>query len=62
MSLSSSVPGAKSSWPQCLKRKATEPLAPMLPPYFAKAWRTSATVRMRLSVSVSTITAAPFTP
>ena len=34
----------------------------MLPPYLVKAWRTSATVRVRLSVSVSTITAAPAGP
>ena len=29
---------------------ATEPSVPMLPPYLLKAWRTSATVRTRLSV------------
>ena len=29
---------------------ATEPSVPMLPPHLEKAWRTSATVRTRLSV------------
>ena len=40
-------------------KKATEPSVPMLPPHLPNAWRTSATVRTRLSVSVSTITATP---
>ena len=39
--------------------KATEPSVPMLPPHLLKAWRTSATVRTRLSVRQSTITATP---
>ena len=58
----SSVPGANTSWPQCLNRKATEPSVPRLPPYFVNACRTSATVRVRLSVMQSTITAAPPMP
>ena len=28
--------------PQCLKRKATDPSVPRLPPFLLKAWRTSA--------------------
>ena len=59
MTLSSLAPGANTNWPQCLNRKATEPSAPRLPPCLVKAWRTSATVRVRLSVRQSTITAAP---
>ena len=59
MTFSSLVPGAKTNCPTCLKRNATEPSVPRLPPCFANAWRTSATVRMRLSVMQSTITAAP---
>ena len=62
MSLFSSVPGANTIWPQCLNRNATEPSVPRLPPYFENACRTSATVRVRLSVMQSTITAAPLMP
>jgi hypothetical protein len=62
ISASSEVPGANSSWPQCLNWKATQPSVPMLPPYLLKAWRTSATVRVLLSVRQSTITAAPPMP
>jgi len=43
-------------------KNATEPSVPRLPPCFEKAWRTSATVRVRLSVMQSTITAAPPVP
>jgi hypothetical protein len=32
----------------------------MFPPFFEKVWRISATVRLRLSVIASTITATPF--
>ncbi|CKT05919.1 Uncharacterised protein [Mycobacterium tuberculosis] len=56
------MPGAKTIWPQCLNWKATEPSVPMLPPCLEKAWRTSATVRTRLSVMVSTMMAAPPMP
>ena len=62
MTLSSLVPGAKMNCPQCLNWKATEPSVPMLPPYLLKAWRTSATVRTRLSVMQSTMIAAPPMP
>ena len=40
-------------------KKATEPSVPMLPPNLTNACRTSATVRTRLSVRQSTITATP---
>jgi hypothetical protein len=59
---SSLVPGAKTSWPQWRNWNATEPSAPRLPPYLLNAWRTSATVRTRLSVMQSTIIAAPPMP
>ena len=59
MIFSSLAPGANTNSPQCLKRNATEPSEPRLPPFLAKAWRTSATVRVRLSLRQSTITAAP---
>ena len=62
ITLSSLVPGAKISWPQCLNWKATEPSVPMLPPYLLNTWRTSATVRTLLSVMVSTMIAAPPMP
>src|SRR5688572_998530 len=62
ITLSSLVTGANTNWPQCLKRYATEPSEPRLPPFLLKAWRTSATVRVRLSVRHSTSTAAPATP
>jgi hypothetical protein len=62
ITFSSEVPGANRNWPQCLNWNATEPSVPRLPPFFEKAWRTSATVRMRLSVRQSTITAAPPMP
>jgi hypothetical protein len=62
ITLSSLVPGANSSCPQCLNRNATEPSEPTLPPFLVKAWRTSATVRVRLSVRQSTMTAAPPAP
>ena len=62
ISLFSSVPGANTIWPQCLNRNATEPSVPRLPPYLENACRTSATVRVRLSVMQSTITAAPLMP
>src|SRR4029079_7738212 len=62
ISASSSTPGANTTWPQCRNRYATEPSVPRLPPYFENAWRTSATVRVRLSVMQSTITAAPLMP
>jgi hypothetical protein len=58
----SSVPGAKIICPQWVNRKATLPSVPRLPPCLAKAWRTSATVRVLLSVRQSTITAAPLMP
>ena len=56
---SSSAPGANDSTPSRLNMKATEPSVPRLPPNLPKAWRTSATVRTRLSVRQSTITATP---
>ena len=59
---SSLVPGAKTSWPQWRNWNATDPSAPRLPPYLLNAWRTSATVRTRLSVMQSTIIAAPPIP
>mgnify|MGYP002651274878 CR=1 FL=1 len=59
MTLSSLTPGANRNWPTCLNWKATEPSVPRLPPCLLKAWRTSATVRTRLSVMQSTMTAAP---
>jgi hypothetical protein len=62
ITLSSLVPGARISWPQCLNWKATEPSVPMLPPYLLNTWRTSATVRTLLSVMVSTMIAAPPMP
>jgi hypothetical protein len=37
----------------------TAPVVPRLPPFFPKMWRISATVRLRLSVIESTITATP---
>ena len=45
--------------PRFSKIQATEPGSPRLPPCLVKAWRTSALVRLRLSVSASTRTAAP---
>ena len=42
--------------------QATEPGAPSEPPYLPNAKRTSAAVRLRLSVSASTISAAPLAP
>src|ERR1039458_6278250 len=39
--------------------QATQPSAPMLPPFLEKAWRSSLTVRLRLSVATLTSTAAP---
>jgi hypothetical protein len=62
ITFSSLVPGASTNWPQCLKRNATEPSVPRLPPFLENACRTSPTVRVRLSVRQSTITAAPPTP
>ena len=62
ISAASSVPGANSICPQCLNWKATQPSVPMLPPYLLKAWRTSATVRVLLSVTQSTMIAAPPMP
>ena len=59
---SSLVPGAKTSWPQWRNWNATEPSVPRLPPYLLNAWRTSATVRTRLSVMQSTMIAAPPMP
>src|ERR1035437_7798353 len=53
----SSVPGAKIICPQCVNRNDTEPSVPRLPPFLEKAWRTSATVRVLLSVMQSTATA-----
>ena len=50
ISLSSGVPGANRNWPTWSNMNATEPSVPMLPPNFENAWRTSATVRIRLSV------------
>ena len=43
-------------------RRAASTAVPMLPPYLLKACRTSATVRTRLSVMVSTMIAAPPIP
>ncbi len=62
ITLSSLVPGANTNCPTCLNWNATEPSVPMLPPYLPKAWRTSATVRTRLSVMQSTMIAAPPMP
>ncbi len=59
---SSELPGANTSCPQCLNWNATEPSIPSLPPCLEKACRTSATVRTRLSVMVSTMMAAPPMP
>jgi hypothetical protein len=41
------------------KRYATDPGSPRLPPFLENAWRTSALVRLRLSVSASTSSATP---
>ena len=41
------------------KLKATELVSPSEPPFFEKIERTSLAVRFRLSVSASTISAAP---
>ena len=62
ITLSSFAPGANTNWPTCLNWNATDPSVPMLPPYLLKMWRTSATVRTRLSVMVSTMMAAPPMP
>ena len=62
MTFSSSVPGAKISWPTFWNWNATEPSVPRLPPYLLNTCRTSATVRTRLSVMVSTMMAAPPMP
>src|SRR5690606_10859627 len=59
---SSAVPGAKRNWPQWVNWNATEPSVPRLPLFFENAWRTSATVRVRLSVMQSTMIAAPPAP
>ena len=45
--------------PMRLNRKATLPVLPMLPPPLLKCVRTLATVRVGLSVAVSTSTATP---
>ena len=37
----------------------TQPVAPREPPHLSKMWRTSEAVRLRLSVTTSTITATP---
>ena len=42
--------------------QATDPGVPSEPPNLLKAKRTSAAVRLRLSVSASTISAAPLAP
>jgi hypothetical protein len=42
--------------------QATEPGEPSEPPNLPNAKRTSAAVRLRLSVSASTISAAPLAP
>jgi hypothetical protein len=62
ITLSSSLPGASTNWPHSLNWNATEPSWPRLPPYLLKAWRTSATVRTRLSVIASMMIAAPPMP
>ena len=62
ISFSSSTPGSKKISPRLVNRNATEPLVPRLPPNLEKAWRTSDTVRLTLSVMVSTSTATPFLP
>ena len=49
----------RRSTPRFSKIQATEPGSPRLPPCLVKAWRTSALVRLRLSVSASTRIAAP---
>ena len=46
-------------WPSRSKPWLTEPEAPRLPPFFEKAVRMLVAVRLRLSVSASTISATP---
>src|SRR4051794_15173547 len=63
VSSSSSTPSAgTSTTPRRSKSHATAPDVPRLPSFFANVWRTSLAVRLRLSVSASTITATPLGP
>ncbi len=48
--------------PRFLNSHATDPVAPMWPPNFSNPWRTSPTVRWRLSVMHSTTSATPAGP
>ncbi len=50
------------SWPLRSNWKATEPEVPKLPPAWENALRTSAAVRLRLSVRASQYTATPAGP
>ena len=47
------------TWPLRSNCQATAPGSAIEPPFFEKMLRTSAPVRLRLSVSTSTITATP---
>ena len=63
VSSSSSAPAASTSTtPRRSNSHATAPEPPRLPSLFANVCRTSAAVRLRLSVSASTITATPLGP
>ena len=60
---SSSTPSASTiTIPRRSKSQATAPEPPRFPSFFANVWRTSEAVRLRLSVSASTITATPLGP
>ena len=63
VSSSSSTPSAGTSTsPRRSNSQATAPAPPRLPSFFANVCRTSEAVRLRLSVSASTITATPSGP
>src|SRR6266536_3292719 len=60
---SSSAPSAETiTTPRRSNSHETAPEVPRFPSFFSKAWRTSEAVRLRLSVSASTITATPLGP
>src|SRR5919201_5345656 len=63
VSSSSSTPSAETrTTPRRSKSQVTAPAVPRLPSFLENTCRTSEAVRLRLSVSASTITATPFGP
>ena len=62
MASARAAPGGYWTAPTRLNWKATELLSPSVPPFLLNAVRRSEAVRLRLSVSASTITATPAGP